>query len=60
MGLVNIRHDRTTGIDPGKSNSAPGVTEVKRSGLRVATRLEYQKLVIMPRMIDINVVASPK
>jgi len=29
----------------GESNAAPGVTEVKRSALRMGTRLEYQGLV---------------
>jgi len=50
MGLVSMRHDRATGIEPGKSNAAPGVTEVKRSALRAGTRLKYQKFVMMPRM----------
>jgi len=49
MGLMSMCHHRMTGIDPGKSNAAPGVTKVKRTALRAVTRLEYHKLVIMPR-----------
>ena len=55
MGLASMRHDRTTRMPvvslskakstqvvtgAGKSNAAPGVTEVKRPALRAATRLE--------------------
>jgi len=56
MGLASIRLDRTTKmpvVNLGKAkstqvvtvagglNAAPGVTEVNRSALRAATRLEY-------------------
>ena len=34
------------------SNVAPGILDVKRSAFRAGTRLEHQKLVIMPRMTD--------
>jgi len=75
MGLASMRHDRTTKMPTvslskakstqvvtaaGESNAAPGVMEVKRSALRAATRLEYQKLMIVPRMTDINAMASSK
>ena len=41
-----------------ESSAALGVTEVKRSASRAGMRLEYQKLVIMPRMTDINAMES--
>jgi hypothetical protein len=44
----------------GESNAEPGVTVVKRSASRASTRLEYQKLVIMPRMMNINALTSSK
>jgi len=43
-----------------ESNVAPGVLDVKRSALRAGTRLEHQKLVIMPRMTDTKAIASSK
>ena len=75
MGLASMRHEKTSRMPvvslskakstqivtaAGESNAAPGVTEVNRSALRAGARLEYQKLVIMPRMTDINAMASSK
>jgi len=75
MGLASMRHEKTSRMPvvslsrakstqvvtaAGESNAAPGVTDVKRSALRAGTRFEYQKLVIMPRMTDINAMASSK
>jgi len=73
MSLASMCHDRTRRTPvvslskakstevvttAGTSNTAPGVMEVKRSALRAAvTCLEYQELVIIPRM---NAVASSK
>jgi len=72
MSLASMCHDRTRRTPvvslskakstevvttAGESNTAPGVMEVKRSALRAVTRLEYQELVIIPR---VNVVASSK
>jgi hypothetical protein len=47
-------------IAMGVSNAAPGVLDVKRSELRAGKRLEYQKLVIWPRMTDMKAMASSK
>jgi len=68
MGLASMRHEKTTrmpviNLSKAKSTqvvTAAGVMDVKRSALRAGTRLEYQKLVIMPRMTDMNAMASSK
>ena len=75
MDLASMRHKGTTSVPvvslskakstqvviaAGESNAAPGVMEVKRSALRTATRLEYQKLMVMPRMADIVAMAPSK
>jgi len=75
MGLASMRHDKMTrvpvvSLSKAKSTqvvtavdelkAAPGATEVKRSALRAVTRLEYQKLVSMPRITEINAMASSK
>jgi len=72
MSLASMCHDRTRRAPvvslskakstedvttAGESNTAPGVMEVTRSALRAVTHLEYQELVIIPRM---NAVASSK
>ena len=69
MGLESMRHEKTTGMpvvslskakDTQVVTAAPGVTEVKRSALRAATRFENQKPVVIPRMTEMNAMASSK
>src|SRR5712672_2649391 len=62
MPVVSLSTAKSTQvvIAAGESNAAPGVTEMKRPTLRAGTRLEYQKLVTVPRMTDTQAMASSK
>ena len=47
-------------IAMGGSNATPGVLNVKKSAFRAGTRLEHQKLAIMPKMMDTKAMVASK
>jgi len=61
MPVVSLSKAKSTVVAAAsESNAVPGVAEVKRSASKAATRLEYQKLVIIPGMTEMNAMASSK